>query len=98
MRIDYGNSGSPSLLRVLKALALVVGLGLMVSTIVKAAGETTDSAAPEAEASPAPKKKYQRSKLTSDESEATADKRRMLLTTGEDKAVDIDFDPASSGA
>lgn len=36
--------------------------------------------------------KFQRSKLTYDESEAVADKRHLLLTTGEDKAVDIDFD------
>ncbi len=38
------------------------------------------------------KNRYQRSKLTNDESESVADKRRMLLTTGEDKAVDLDFD------
>ncbi len=38
------------------------------------------------------KKKHQISKLTSDESESMADKRRLLLTTGEDKAVDLDFE------
>src|SRR3954447_10399467 len=38
------------------------------------------------------KNKYQRSKLTYDESEGIADRRRLLLTTGEDKAVDLDFD------
>jgi pilus assembly protein CpaC len=43
------------------------------------------------------KNKYQRSKLTYDESEAVADKRRLLLTTGEDKAVDLDFE-ANAGA
>lgn len=47
---------------------------------------------------PPPKKsKYQRSKLTNDESESVADKRRLLLTTGEDKAVDLDFE-ANAGA
>ncbi len=44
-----------------------------------------------------PKNKYQRSKLTRDESEEEADKRRLLLTTGEDKAVDLDFE-ANAGA
>src|SRR6476620_4949200 len=38
------------------------------------------------------KNKYQKSRLTHDESEATADKRKLLLTTGEDKAIDLDFD------
>src|SRR4051794_26903267 len=49
----------------------------------------------EESASPKPKKKnkYQRSKLTHDESEALADKRRLLLTTGEDRLVDLDFEP-----
>ncbi len=32
------------------------------------------------------------SKLTTDTSEEEADRRRMLLTTGEDKTVDLDFD------
>lgn len=41
--------------------------------------------------------KYQRSKLTSDETEATADRRRLLLTTGEDRAVDLTFE-ANAGA
>ncbi len=37
-------------------------------------------------------KKFKRSRLTYDQSEATADRRRLLLTTGEDKAIDLDFD------
>ena len=40
---------------------------------------------------------YKKSKLTYDESEVVADKRRLLLATGEDKAVDLDFD-ANAGA
>jgi pilus assembly protein CpaC len=48
-------------------------------------------------AAPAKRNKYQRSRLTNDESESVADKRRLLLTTGEDKAVDLDFD-ANAGA
>ena len=43
------------------------------------------------------KNPYQRSKLTNDESEEVADKRNLLLTTGEDKAVDLDFE-ANAGA
>ncbi len=42
-------------------------------------------------------KKYKRSKLTSDESEALADRRKLLLTTGEDRAVDLDFE-ANAGS
>jgi pilus assembly protein CpaC len=49
------------------------------------------------EEKPKPRSKYQRSKLTRDESEGEADKRRLLLTTGEDKAVDLDFE-ANAGA
>ena len=44
-----------------------------------------------------PKRKYQKSRLTYDETEAAADKRRVLLTTGEDRTVDLDFD-ANAGA
>src|SRR4051794_2035952 len=46
---------------------------------------------------PVKKNKYQKSKLTNDESEAIADKRFLLLSTGEDKAVDLDFE-ANAGA
>ncbi len=47
----------------------------------------------------APKKKkpFSRSKLTYDESEGLADRRKLLLTTGEDKAIDLDFE-ANAGA
>jgi pilus assembly protein CpaC len=38
------------------------------------------------------KKNPKRSRLTSDTSEDEADRRRLLLTTGEDKTVDLDFD------
>lgn len=41
------------------------------------------------------KSKYRKSKLTRDESEALADRRTIRLTTGEDKIVDLDFQPAS---
>ncbi len=36
---------------------------------------------------------YRRSKLTRDESEAIADRRRLRITKGEDRTVDLDFDP-----
>lgn len=39
-----------------------------------------------------PRKKVKMSKLTSDESEDMADRRKLLLTTGEDKTVDLEFD------
>lgn len=39
-----------------------------------------------------PKRKFQKSRLTSEETEALADKRKVLLTTGEDRIVDLDFD------
>lgn len=41
---------------------------------------------------------YRRSRLTKDVSEAKADRRRVLLSTGEDKVVDLDFDVDNSPA
>lgn len=41
----------------------------------------------------AAKSKYRRSKFTSDETHMSADRRTVLLTTGEDRVVDIDFKP-----
>jgi pilus assembly protein CpaC len=43
-------------------------------------------------------KRYGSSKLTNDQSEITADKRKLLLTTGEDKAVDLEFEVANANA
>ena len=37
-------------------------------------------------------KRYGKSRLTNDQSEIAADKRQLLLSKGENKAVDIDFD------
>ena len=42
------------------------------------------------------KKKYKKSRLTSDESEAVADHRYLVMSSGEDKTVDLDFDPNPS--
>jgi len=56
-------------------------------------GDTQD----QSDAPPAKHRKYQKSRLTNDESEAVSDKRHLLLTTGEDKAVDLDFE-ANAGA
>lgn len=39
---------------------------------------------------------YRKSRYTKDISEAKADRRRVLLSTGEDKVVDLDFDVDSS--
>jgi pilus assembly protein CpaC len=41
---------------------------------------------------------YRKSRLTKDISEAKADRRRVLLSTGEDKVVDLDFDVDNSPA
>ncbi len=41
---------------------------------------------------PPKKNRFRKSRLTRDEQEIKADRRRMRLTTGEDKAVDLDFD------
>jgi pilus assembly protein CpaC len=41
---------------------------------------------------------YRKSRLTKDVSEAKADRRRVLLSTGEDKVVDLDFDVDNSPA
>ncbi len=38
------------------------------------------------------KEKFRKSRLTLDESEGTADRRQLLLSTGEDKAIDLDFE------
>lgn len=52
-------------------------------------------------ADPAPaktgKEKYRKSKLTYDESEALADRRTVRLSTGEDKAIDLDFEVNGGG-
>ncbi len=43
-----------------------------------------------------PVRRHRRSRLTSDESEAASDHRSLVLTTGEDKTVDLDFDANTS--
>jgi pilus assembly protein CpaC len=77
----------------LTASAVALSLALPVRTAAGAEGD----AAPAAAGKPAKRGKYQRSRLTSDETEATADRRNLLLTTGEDRAVDLKFD-ANAGA
>jgi len=54
--------------------------------------ETTDNKNSAIEARE--KKKYQKSELTSDESEMKADRRRLNLSPGEDKIVDLQFKPS----
>lgn len=77
-------------------------LGASTTQATPATPATWDAANTAAEENPSPvktkkKKSYRKSRLTTDFSEETADKRRMLLTTGEDKAVDLDFE-ANGGA
>lgn len=87
---------------------LAAGLQLAVFLALAFAGDSVRSAraaeddkkpdqaeAADADAEKAERKKrgkYQRSRLTSDETESVADRRRLLLTTGEDKSVDLDFE------
>ncbi|MGZ3688582.1 MAG: hypothetical protein ACXVBW_09795, partial [Bdellovibrionota bacterium] len=73
----------------IKILAVVIAAGVLCPAF---------AADPAPAAKPVNKSKYRRSKTTSDETEALADRRRMLLTTGEDRHVDIDFDVASHDA
>jgi len=58
-------------------------------------GDAQVQAASSTPAAPVPAS-ARRSKLTNDSSEISADKRRLLLVTGEDKAVDLDFDVAGA--
>ncbi len=83
--------------RLLSAVALLLTMSLVSGRAVTSARAADEDEAPtEAAAPKGTKSKYRRSRLTRDESEARADKRQMLLTTGEDKAVDLDFDMAGS--
>lgn len=61
-----------------------------------AAAAAADGGAPAGNPPAKRRNKYQRSRLTSDETEAVADKRTLLLTTGEDRAVDLDFEANGS--
>jgi len=62
-----------------KKIVLVVAVAAMMAQISSAAeGKGGD--------------KYRRSKLTHDKTEGVADRRKLLLTTGEDKVVDLDFE------
>lgn len=61
---------------------------------------STGIAAPSfgADAPPSAPRKFKKTRLTRDESESAADHRKLLLTTGADKAVDLDFDVAGKDA
>jgi pilus assembly protein CpaC len=73
------------------ALFTVKGdLGVNLSLAADASPPSATS--PDGKADAKKKKKYKRSRLTNDESEGEADKRHLLLSTGEDKAIDLDFD------
>lgn len=67
-------------------------LGVLSALATAFASLSTFAEDPAPESPSKDRKKYQRSKLTYEETEATADKRRLLLTTGEDRTVDLDFD------
>ena len=74
----------PRWLAVMAAAVLVTFVTPMVAPVAPARAAEEDGKRK--------RSRYQRSKLTNDESEGLADRRRLLLTTGEDKAVDLDFD------
>ncbi|MGK5086260.1 pilus assembly protein N-terminal domain-containing protein [Bdellovibrionota bacterium FG-2] len=71
------------------AALILAGGGFWASTAPQARAAEGDAAGPAAAKT---KNKYKKSKLTSDESEAVSDRRTLLLTTGEDRAVDLDFE------
>ncbi|HLD99154.1 MAG TPA: BON domain-containing protein [Bdellovibrionota bacterium] len=77
-------------------MALRVGFFALLLALPSIAADPTDPSAGGSGVSSG-KRKYSRSKLTHDESEYLADKRRLVLSTGEDKAVDLDFE-ANGGA
>lgn len=90
------------------SLALALAFSLATQSLSARAEESDDSSDEDAPAAveapkPQPKRKrrlkdpYKRSQLTRDESEGKADKRPLLLSTGEDKAVDLTFE-ANAGA
>src|SRR4051794_8131759 len=81
----------------IKGLLLILAVMSFLPFSEWARGEPSPTPSGASVAPPPKKNKYQRSRLTNDESESIADKRRLLLTTGEDKAVDLDFD-ANGGA
>lgn len=60
-------------------------------TLKEVTGEDDEVAEGENESAP-PKKTYKRSRTTRDQSESEADRRRVRLTTGEDRTIDVDFD------
>lgn len=75
----------------LLAVAAAAGEGILAQRSARA---DEPAAAPAAK----PKKsRYKRSRLTNDETEMTADHRTLLLTTGEDRAVDMDFEVNGGG-
>lgn len=65
-------------------------LGLLAAALF-AASLSLASPEVQAEGAPARRGKFQRSRLTADESEALADRRTVRLTKGENKTVDVDF-------
>src|SRR6185437_4776636 len=65
---------------------------LLLAEIAPAGVARADSAAPKKTDD------YYTSRYTRDEQEAKADKTKLLLTTGEDKPVDVDFDISGANA
>lgn len=55
----------------------------------------SDASKPADAPPPAKLKKYRRSKLTRDEQEGLADRRTVLVTQGEEKSIDLDFEPSA---
>lgn len=83
----------------LLALALAISASVAYSQDDEKAPPEDDITVQEGDNIPEPKspiapekKSAKKSRFTSDESEVKADRRDVLLTTGEDKVVDLDFD------
>ena len=83
-----------------KQLSIITGalLLVLIPSFAFAAPAATTPAAPTAApdaatpGAPVKKNRYRKSRLTHETSEAMADHRRLLLATGEDRAVDLSFD------
>ncbi len=78
----------------MKKLPLAAFLALTMLNAVWAEDAPTDEApGPTAEQKAVARKKFKRSKLTHDSSEGLSDRRKVTLGAGEDKTIDLDFEP-----
>jgi pilus assembly protein CpaC len=80
----------------------ILGVALLVAPVLPSAlaedpDPSSDAAVSPAQKPPVSKRRFRKSRLTADLTDGEADKRRILLATGEDRTVDLDFEPRSAG-